>query len=135
METQALIELAMTFFVVIVFAFVGWSMRALSTGQLGRNSWIGIRTKAVTHCDRCWLLGHHAAAAKTNIGIVAGAIMMVVPAVAGFFVDIPDAVQYLVRCWPPWPSWSAGLLLGARDAKWVTSKIHAAADCGRRVAD
>lgn len=123
MEDQALIELAMTFFVLIVFAFVGWSMRALSTGQLGRNSWIGIRTKAVTHCDRCWLLGHHAAAAKTSIGLVAGAIMLVVPAIAGFFVDIPDAV-HRGSLLAALAILVAGLLLGARDAKWVTSKIH-----------
>ncbi|MFF5794289.1 hypothetical protein ACFY5D_19765 [Paeniglutamicibacter sp. NPDC012692] len=123
METESLIELAMTLLVLLVFGFVGLSLRSLSTGRLGRNSLIGIRTKAVTHCDRCWLLGHHAAAAKTNIGLVAGAAVLVVPAVAGFFVDIPDAV-HRGSLLASLAILVAGLLLGVRDAQWVTSKIH-----------
>lgn len=123
METQALIEQLMSVFVVFILGFVAWCTRALSAGQIGRHSWIGIRTRSVTHCDKCWLLGHHAAAAKINISLGLAAVITVIPAVLSIFLQIPSAVIAV--------SWIAGLaavvvgvMLGARDAAWVTSKIH-----------
>lgn len=123
METQALIELLVTVFVVFILGFVAWCTRAMSTGQLGRHSWIGIRTRSVKHCDKCWLLGHHAAAAKINISLGLAVAVTVIPAVLSIFLQAPFTVIAV--------SWIAGLavvvvgvLLGARDAAWVTSKIH-----------
>lgn len=123
MEPATQFELLMSVFSVLVFAGVAWSVRALSTGRIGRNPLIGIRTQAVTHCDRCWLLGHHAAAAKANIGLAAAVAITVVPAALGLFLQMPAAVL-LGAQFAGLAAMVVGLLLGARDARWLTSKIH-----------
>lgn len=123
METQTLIELLMTVATVIFFGFVAWCTRALSTGQLGLDSRIGIRTQAVKHCEKCWLLGHHAAAAKINIALVLGVGITVVPAVLGFLLQMPTALIMASRILGL-AVVALGVVLGARDAAWVTSKIH-----------
>ncbi|WP_432492041.1 SdpI family protein [Kineococcus auxinigenes] len=35
--------------------------RAVHSGGLERNSLMGVRTRATTHCDECWRVGHRAA--------------------------------------------------------------------------
>lgn len=123
METRTLIELLMTLFAVLIFGLVAWLNRALSAGQIGRNSPIGIRTKAVTHCDKCWLLGHHAASAKINMALVRGVIVTVIPVVLGFFLQMPTMIIAAVPI-IGLAIVGTGVFLGARDAAWVISKIH-----------
>lgn len=123
METQTLIELLFTVFTVFIFGFVAWCTRALSTGQLGLNSRIGIRTKSVKHCEKCWLLGHHAATAKINISLGLGAGIIVISAVLSFFLEMPAALIVASRILGLLVV-AVGVVWGAKDAAWVTSKIH-----------
>ncbi|MFC5129278.1 SdpI family protein [Paeniglutamicibacter kerguelensis] len=117
-------ELITTVFMLLLMVGLGWSMKAAATGQIKRNSWIGIRTAATMHCDQCWLLGHHAAAHKGMLGVVAAGVVMALGSVAALIPAMPGFLypaSLLLGC----VLLLSGVLLGAKDARWATSKIHA----------
>ncbi|GAA1498096.1 hypothetical protein GCM10009628_31000 [Paeniglutamicibacter kerguelensis] len=124
MDGWTLTELITTVFMLLLMVGLGWSMKAAATGQIKRNSWIGIRTAATMHCDQCWLLGHHAAAHKGMLGVVAAGVVMALGSVAALIPAMPGFLypaSLLLGC----VLLLSGVLLGAKDARWATSKIHA----------
>ena len=117
-------ELIMTVVLVLLMAFLAWMMRAAATGRIKRNALVGIRTPALMHCDGCWLLGHHAAASKSNIGIWLAALVMAVGGIPALLLPLPDFVHPAVLM-TGMAVMMAGLLLGLRDANRAVAKIHA----------
>ena len=123
MNGEALTELITSLFLVLIMAGLAWSMKAAGTGQLKRNAWIGIRTASFSHCDECWLLGHHAAAHKGIIGCVAAAVIIAAGGVAAL---LAPSLSYLqpVSLMLGVLVMLGGLLLGMRDGNTMLAKMH-----------
>lgn len=126
MDGATLAELVMTVFLVLLTAAPALMVRAAGTGKLKRTARGGIHTAALTHCDDCWLLGHHAAAHKSIMGCSLAAVLLVASGAASMLGVLPGFVHPV--------AWMAGvaamlggLLLGLRDAHRAVAKIHAGA--------
>lgn len=124
MTEDSLASLLTTLLVLAVFVFIGWSVKAASTGQIKRNSFIGLRTHQMMHCDDCWLLGHHAAATKTRIGLVLGGLLMGAVGLASFFLDVSPSLLGISQV-AGMLVMVAGLLMGLRDGHTMVAKMHA----------
>ncbi|WP_411730929.1 SdpI family protein [Paeniglutamicibacter sp.] len=124
MDGETLTELITTTFMVLLMAAMAWMMRAAATGQIKRNAWIGIRTAALMHCDACWLLGHHAAAAKGTMGCWLAAALMAASGIVSVLVTLP-AFVHPAATMAGVAIMLGGVLLGLRDANRAVAKIHA----------
>lgn len=124
MDGEKLTELMTTIVVLLLLAGVGWMIRAASTGQLKRNAWVGLRTAALTHCDDCWMLGHHAAAPKASAGVLLGGLAMAAGGIATLFFPVPASV-FPASLMLAVMMMLAGVLLGLKDANIMVAKMHA----------
>ena len=123
MDGETLALLFATGLMVLLLAGLSWAMKAAATGQIKRNAWVGIRTRALMHCDECWVLGHHAAAHKGTLGCWAAASILVLGGAAALLVPALQAylpVALLVAA----IVMLGGVLLGVRDANTMLAKMH-----------
>ena len=124
MDGETLSELIMTVFMVLLMVALACMMKAAATGKIRRNAWIGIRTAALTHCDKCWLLGHHAAANKSTMGCWLAAAIMAAGGILSTLVTLPGFVQPAALM-VGLAVMLVGLFLGVRDGHRAVAKIHA----------
>ena len=123
MDGERLALFIATGLLVLLPAGLCWAMKAAASGRIKRNAWVGIRTRALTHCDECWVLGHHAAAHKGAIGCWAAASILVLGGVAALLV--PALQAYLpVALLAAVAVLLGGVLLGVRDANTMLAKMH-----------
>lgn len=124
MDGETLTELIATAFMVLLMAAMAWMMRAAASGRIKRNPWVGIRTAALMHCDTCWLLGHHAAANKGNLGCWLAALLMAASGIVSMLVALPAFVLPAATM-AGVAIMLGGVLIGLRDANRAVAKIHA----------
>ncbi|MGL3805195.1 SdpI family protein [Paeniglutamicibacter sp. R2-26] len=123
MDGETLALFVATVLMILLLAGLSWAMKAAATGQIKRNAWVGIRTRALMHCDECWVLGHHAAAHKGTLGcwaaasilVLGGVVALLVPALQAY---LPGAMLAAVIVM------LGGVLLGVRDANTMLAKMH-----------
>lgn len=124
MDGERLTELIMLVFMMLLMVAMAWMMKAAATGQIKRNPRIQLRTPALTHCDSCWLLGHHAASNKSLMGLGLAVLVMAAGGVAIALVE-PSESLFPATLMLATLLMLAGILLGLRDANRAVAKIHA----------
>lgn len=81
-----------------------WVARKTASGELGRNSWAGVRTRTTRGSDEAWLAAHQAAESSTVLGGKFSILTGVLPMVAGLVISSdPDNAMVI---------WSTGFGLG-----------------------